>query len=378
MCTSKRTPFQRTVTDSGTGKLEAMLTMPLRMLLLAIARWLNEEQREKIEFLQEQIRVFHELNGGKRLRLNSDQRRRLAAKGKRLGRSVLGELVTIVTPDTILRWHRELIARKYDGSDNRRPGRPRITDEVRALVVRMASENESWGYTRIVGELSKLGNTVSRTSVRRILMEHGIEPAPDRLKHMPWSKFLKAHWEGLAAADLFAIEVWTKRGLIRYMVLFVIDLSIRRVEIAGIRPVPNGDWMGQMARNLVDAIWGFLREKTYLIHDRDPLFTADFREILESGGVESVRLPPKSPNLNAYAERFVLSIKSECLDRMILVGERHLRRAVDEYIEHYHLERTHQGLDNRLIDGVPECSTGRVMRLPRLGGLLNSYYREAA
>ncbi len=136
--------------------------------------------------------------------------------------------------------------------------------------------------------------------------------------------------------------------------------------------------MGQMARNLVDAVSGFLRQKTYLIHDRDPLFTADFREILKSGGVESVRLPPKSPNLNAYAERFVLSIKSECLGRMVLVGERHLRRAIDEYIEHYHLERAHQGLGNNLIDGVPECSTGRVMCLRRLGGLLNSYYREAA
>ncbi len=136
--------------------------MPMRMLLLAIAGWLNQEQREKIEFLQEQIRVFQELHGGKRLRLNNDQRRRLAAKGKRLGRSVLGELVTIVTPDTILRWHRELIARKYDGSDKRRPGRPRITNEIRAIVVTMATDNEGWGYSRIVGELSKLRFNISR------------------------------------------------------------------------------------------------------------------------------------------------------------------------------------------------------------------------
>ena len=355
-----------------------MLTIPMRMLLLAIAGWLNEEQREKIEFLQEQIRVFQELYEGKRLRLNNDQRRRLAAKGKRLGRSVLRELVTIVTPDTILRWHRELVARKYDGSAKRGSGRPRIIDEVRALVVRMATENEGWGYTRIVGELSKLRRTISRSSVRRILMGHGIEPAPERLKHMPWSKFLKAHWDGLAAADFFTIEVWTKVGLIRCMVLFVIDLPTRRVGIAGISPVANGMWMEQIARNLMDQMTGMLRGKTHLIHDRDPLFTKTFREILRSGGVESVRLPPKSPNLNAYAERFVLSIKSECLDRMILVGERHLRRAIDEYMEHYHLERTHQGLGNNLIDGVPECSTGRVMRLPRLGGLLNSYYREVA
>ncbi|MCZ6836479.1 MAG: integrase core domain-containing protein [Planctomycetota bacterium] len=355
-----------------------MLTIPMRMLLLAIAGWLNEGQRGRIEFLQEQVRVLQELQGGKRLRLNDDQRRRLAAKGKRLGRRILRELGTIVTPDTILRWHRELIARKYDGSSNRRPGRPRVTDEVRSLIIKIALENERWDNTRIVGELSKLGHTISRTSVRRILVAQGIEPAPERLKHMPWSKFLKAHWDGLAAADFFAIEVWTKRGLIRYMVFFVIDLSTRRVEIAGIRPVPNGVWMGQMARNLVDADSGFLREKTHLIHDRDPLFTANCREILKSGGVESVRLPPRSPNLNAYAERFVLSIKSECLDRMVFVGERHLRRAIDQYIEHYHFERTHQGLGNKLIEGEPESRDGPVCRRERLGGMLNSYSRVAA
>ena len=363
---------------SGTGKLAFMLMMPMRMLLLAIAGWLNEEQREKIEFLQEQIRVFQELHGTKRLRFNEDQRRRLAVKGKRLGRRVLRELGTMVTPDTILRWHRELVARKYDSSGKRRPGRPRIVDEVRALVVRMASENERWGYTRIVGELAKLRHTVSRSSVMRILKEHGIEPAPERRKHMPWKMFLRAHWEAIAAADFFTIEVWTKVGLVRHLVFFVLDLATRRVEIAGIAPIPDGLWMEQRARNLVDGFAGFLRGMTHLIHDRDPLFTAKFREILKSGGVESVRLPPKSPNLNAYAERFVLSIKSECLGRMVLVGERHLRRAIDEYMEHYHLERTPQGLGNTLIDGVPESAVGEVARRERLGGLLNSYYREVA
>lgn len=355
-----------------------MLTFPMRMLLLAIAGWLNEEQRVRLEFLQEQVRVLQELHAPRQLRFDDDQRRRLAAKGKRLGRRVLKVLGSIVTPDTILRWHRDLIARKYDGSAKRRPGRPRIVDEIRALVIRMAMENERWGYGRIVGELSKLRHTISRSSVRRILKEQGIEPAAERLKHMPWSKFLRAHWEGLAAADFFTTEVWTRSGLTRFSVLFVIHLPSRRVEIAGISPTPNGVWMEQVARNLVDALAGFLRGKTHLIHDRDPLFTKAFREILRSGGVESVRLPPKSPNLNAYAERFVLSIKSECLDRLVLVGERHLRRAIDEFVDHYHLERPHQGIGNELIDGVPECLIGRVGRRKRLGGLLSSYYREAA
>ncbi len=194
----------------------------------------------------------------------------------------------------------------------------------------MATDNERWGDSRLVGELSKLGVVLSRSSVRRILLEHGLEPAPERLKHMPWAKFLRTHWAGLAAADFFTVEVWTKVGLIRHMVLFVIDLPIRRVEIAGISPVPNGPWMEQITRNLADEVAGFLRGKTHLIHDRDPLFTAKFRDVLRNVGVESVRLPPKSPNLNAYAARFVPSITSECLDRLVLIGERHLHHASDE------------------------------------------------
>ena len=355
-----------------------MLNTPLQMFVLMLAGWVNEQHRAVNAYLTEENRVLRELHGKKRLRFTDDQRRRLAAKGKSLGRRGLREFSSIVTPDTILRWHRELIARKYDGSLMRGPGRPAIANEIRALAVRMASENEGWGYTRIVGELSKLGHRVSRSTVRRILKEHGIGPAPERLPHMPWSKFLKAHWAALAAADFFTIEVWTKIGLVRYLVFFVIDLPTRRVEIAGIAPVPNGLWMRQVARNLIDDVGGFLRGKGFLIHDRDPLYTREFRALLSHAGVTSVRLPSRSPNLNAYAERFVLSIKSECLDRMVLIGERHLRKAVGTYVEHYHLERPHQGLGNRPIEGVPKPSAGVVLRRERLGGILSHYYRNAA
>jgi transposase InsO family protein len=251
-------------------------------------------------------------------------------------------------------------------------------DAIRALAARMAIENERWGYTRIVGELAKLGHTVSRSTVRRILKERGIDPAPERSKRMPWRTFLKAHWEAIAAADFFTVEVLSRVGLIRYIVFFVIDLSTRKVEIAGIAPIPDGLWMQQVARTLIDDFSGFLRGKRFLIHDRDPLYTSEFRELLQKGGVASVRIPPRSPNLNAYAERFVLSIKSECLNRLVILGERHLRRAIGEYMEHYHVERTHQGLGNRLIDGVPEPGSGRIIRRERLGGLLNHYSREAA
>jgi transposase InsO family protein len=321
-----------------------MSNTPVQMLSVMLARWVNEQHRAVNAYLREENRVLRELHGKKRLRFTDDQRRRLAAKGKPLGRRVLREFEPIVTSDTILRWHRELIARKYDGSAMRGLGRPPIAEKVRSLAVRMAAENESWGYTRIVGELSKVGYTVSRSTVRRILKEHGLGPAPERLSHMPWAKFLKAHWDTIAAADFFTVEVWTSVGLVRYLVFSVIDLSTRRVDIAGIAPVPNGLWMRQAARNLVDEFSGFLSGKRFLIHDRDPLFTRGFRELLGWAGITPVRLPPKSPNPNAYAERFVLSIKSECLGRMVMLGERHLRRTIESYVEHYHVERCTKGL----------------------------------
>jgi putative transposase len=184
----------------------------------------------------------------------------------------------------------------------------------------------------------------------------------------------------IAATDFFSVEVITRSGLIRYFVLFVIDIKSRRVKVAGILPRPNGEWMSQIARNLTDCEDGFLKEARYLIHDRDPLFTRAFREILRSSDVETVKLPARSPNLNSYAERFVRSIKSECLAQIIPLGERHLRHAVQEYTEHYHVERNHQGLDNRLIEkpqGVVDMDSA-VVRNERLGGVLNYYERRAA
>jgi putative transposase len=184
----------------------------------------------------------------------------------------------------------------------------------------------------------------------------------------------------IAATDFFSVEVITRSGLIRYFVLFVIDLETRRVEMAGILPRPDGEWMRQIARNLTDCEEGFPNGSRHLIHDRDPLFTTSFRAILKSSGIETVKLLARSPNLNAYAERFVRSIKSECLSQIIPLGERHLRRAVNEYTEHYHLERNHQGLGNRLIEkpqGVIDMNSA-VVRHERLGGVLNYYERRAA
>ncbi len=353
---------------------------PLRFMLIGLAGWVNEQQCLVIDYLQEENRVLRDQLGNKRLRLSDEQRRRLAVKAKKLGRKVLSEVASLVTPDTLLAWHRKLIARKYEGSPRRGPGRPRVMEQIRRLVVRLAQENSTWGYTRIRGVLANLGHQVGRSTIARTLKAHGLEPAPERRRKTSWQQFLQAHWEVLAAADFFTVEVWTGRGLVRLVVLFVIELSTRRVEIAGICTQPDGAWLTQVARNLTDVEDGFLVGKKFLIHDRDPLFTMEFRETLAAAGVEIVRLPARSPNLNAYAERFVRTIKESCLERMILFGERSLRRAIQEFIAHYHRERNHQGLDNRLIfPGPADTDPGAPIECrQRLGGMLNYYYRQAA
>jgi putative transposase len=353
---------------------------PCRFVLIAIAGWMNQRQLQIIDYLREENRVLREQLGGRRLRLNDGQRRRLAAKAKGLGRRVLAEVATIVTPETLLTWHRKLIALKYDGSGQRGPGRPRTAQATEALVLRMADENRDWGYRRIQGALSNLGHQIARSTIAEILERHGVEPAPERSRKTTWKEFLSRHWELIVATDFFTVEVWTRRGLQRFTVLFLIELSTRKVELGGIAPAANGLWMSQIGRNLTDPVDGILAGKRYLIHDRDPLFTAEFLKMLRDSGVESVKLPPRSPNLNAYAERFVRSIKESYLDRLILFGESSLRRAVHEFLAHYHGERNHQGLGNRLItpDAHLAASAGPVRRRDRLGGMLNYYYREAA
>ena len=236
------------------------------------------------------------------------------------------------------------------------------------------------GYRRILGALSNLGYQIARGAIANILKKHGIEPAPERERKTTWKEFLRRHWSVITAADFFTVEVWTHLGLQRYVVLFFIELSTRKVEIAGIVRNPNALCMRQIGRNLTDAVDGILNGKRYLIHDRDPLFTAEFLSMLSETGVKSVKLPPRSPNLNAYVERFVRSIKESCLDKMILFDEGSLKRAVHEFVAHYLTERNHQGLENRLImpDHQHLENRGAVQRRERLGGLLNYYHRAAA
>jgi transposase InsO family protein len=335
---------------------------PWNLLLLALAAWINREQQAAIEYLQAENRVLRELMGKRRLLLNNHQRRRLAIKGQSLGRKLLGQFGTLFTPDTILRWHRQLVAEKWNYTERRKTfGRPATEQVVVDLVVKLATENPRWGYDSIVGRLANLGHEISANTVKNILKRHGIEPAPDRSQQPRWKEFIAAHLPAIAATDFFSVEAWTQGGLVTFFVLFVIDLASRRVKIAGITTSPNDPWMKQVARNLTDHVDGFLIGKKYLIMDRDGKFTPAFQAVLKEAGVEPLLLPPKSPNLNAYAERFVRSIKDECLDRMIFFGERMLRETIHSYLEHYHAERNHQGIDNQLIDPVDDigCQSAR-------------------
>jgi len=191
---------------------------------------------------------------------------------------------------------------------------------ITELIVRMALENPRWGYTRIQGALYNLGHEVGRGTIANVLKRQGIGPAPERGGRTPWSVFLKAHWRSIVAADFFTTEVWSWRGLVTYYVLFIIELSRRMVHIAGITTQPNESWMMQVARNLTEQFGGCLASKAHLIVDRDTKYTAQFRRLIAESRTAVIRLPPRSPNLNAYAERFVRSIKEECPDRMTSWG----------------------------------------------------------
>jgi putative transposase len=316
------------------------------------------------------------------MRLTDGERKALADIGQKLGKQALKEVATIVKPATILAWHRKLVAQKFDGSSQRKTaGRPMIDPDLEALIVRMAQENRSWGYKRIVGALANLGLTVSAQTVGNILKRHGIPPAPERKTTTTWKEFIRTHMDVLVATDFFTAEVWTLGGLVTYYVLFFLHLGSRRVHIAGVTPHPNEAWMVQVARNVTMEEWGFLAPGQYLIHDRDTKFCAAFQHIIDDAGVERVVLPPRSPNLNAYAERWVRSVKEECLARLILFGEASLRHALTQYVAHFHHERNHQGKGNALLFPLvsPDAERGGPIQCrERLGGLLKYYTCEAA
>ena len=318
-----------------------------------------------------------EVNKGRCVR-QCDRGQSEGVEVQRKGRSLLGKVATIVTPDTILRWHRQLIAHKWT-YESKRPGRPGVMKEIETLVVRMAKENPTWGYRRIQGALKNLDHTVAHNTVKNILKPNGVEPAPNR--KTTWSQFIKSHWDTLAAADFFTVEVWSWRGLVTFYVFFVIELKSRRVQIVGSTHSPNRIFMRQAALDLTALDDSFLKGHTHLIIDGDTKYTDEFVELLRDGGVEAVKIPARAPNCNPYAERFVRSIKEECIDRLIFFGSRSLHRVLSDYASHHLHERPHQGIGNRLIDPEPTASNPRsdvVLNRSRLGGLLSFYIHAVA
>ena len=357
--------------------------MDLARMLAYVAGTVDQELLLRNEYLAAENRILKTRLKG-RLMLSDTERATLGEIGRRLGRKLLGEVANVAQPDTILAWYRKHVARKFDGSKERRtPGRPRLDRAIEELTVRMAQENRDWGYDKIVGALANLGYEVSDQTVGNILRRHGIPPAPERKRTTTWAEFIRAHLAVLAGTDFFTVEVLTLWGLVTYYVLFFIHLESRKVNIAGVTVHPNEEWMKQMARNATMEGWGTLRDCRYLLHDRDTKYTQSFRAIINSGQVKTLALPAHSPNLNAYAERWVRSVKEECLSKLILFGERSLRRALSEYVAHYHAERNHQGKSNILLfplfPRVTEMRReGPVQCRERLGGLLRYYHQEAA
>ena len=296
------------------------------MLLLVLTGWLERREREAIAYLIEENRLLRRQLGGRRLALTDDDRRRLAVRAYRLGRRMLREIATIVTPDTLLRWHRQLVAREVDVRDAR--GRVGA-----ACSPRFGGWSCGWpgrirrGATRgskAPSRMSAIASVARRSpgSSKRA----GVPPVPER--PTSWQTFLRAHWGAIAGADFFTTEVWTWRGLVTFYTVFVIDLASRRVQIVGSTPYPDDRFMQQVVRTLTAAEDGLLVQHRVLICDRDTKWSAPVRARLGEAGIRVVQTPYQAPNANAYAERFVRSIKEECLNRVIPFGERHLRRTI--------------------------------------------------
>jgi putative transposase len=350
-----------------------------KQLLTYMTGSVDQELLCRNEYLAAENRTLRtQLRG--RVRLTDGGRKALAEIGKRLGKQALAEVATSVTPDTLLAWHRKLIAQKFDGAQQRKAlGRPKIDQELEALVVRMAQENPRRGDDRIAGALKHLGCTLSDQTVGNILKRHGIPSSPERTNTTTRKELIRTHMDVLVATDFFTTEVWTCCGLVTYYVLFFLRMGTREVHVAGLTPHPDTRWMRQIARHVTMADWGFLTPGQSLIHDRDGKFSLAFQQAIDVAGVQRVSLPPRSPNLNAYAERWVRSVKEEALSRLMLFGERALRHALTEYVAHSHQERRHQGSAVLIPSPSERVEHGGSIRCrERLGGLLKYYDHEAA
>jgi putative transposase len=354
------------------------LLEPLWLFLIAYS---EKQLAQMIEFIREENRVLRS-KLSKRITLSAREKNRLIKYGSILGPAI-NSLITVVSPRTFSRWKKERKGPAKAGKPRRKPGRPRTEAEIRDLILRLARENGG-GFPKIMGELKKLGvNSVCRSTVVNILKEAGFDPGPKRGKGS-WSEFLKRHHETLWASDFLSVKSLTTKGFVDLFILYFIHPGSRRVIVSGITTNPDSAWMKQQARNVTGDIHdlGFPTPEILII-DCDTKYTWEFDAIFESEGTEVRRVGPRAPNLNAYAERFVQTLRTECLDFFVVLGEKHMRHIISEFMAYYHDERPHQNWGN-----VPPCRQSEeilpfvkeqpVQCTERLGGLLKHYWQKAA
>jgi putative transposase len=349
--------------------------------LIQIGRLSDQEKELEILVLRKQLAML-ERQLDKPVRLSRAERLTLAVIGAKLktvsGRSVkqLRDVIRIVQPETMLRWHRELVRRKWTQQTKNIGGRPRTQREIERLVVRFACENVDWGYGKIQGELLKLAIDISEETIANILERHGIPPAPERGTSPSWRHLMTHYKDQLLACDFFTVETLFLQTI---YVFFFIEVGTRRVHFAGCTTHPNGTWVTQQARQMVWALEERDPEIRFLIRDNDTKFTRAFDTVFRSEGIDIIRIPYRAPNANAFAERWVRTVRDECLNKLLIINQAHLRRVMREFVTYHNSARPHQGLDQQIpVSPSAPVTSGPVRCRNVLGGIIHDYYRDAA
>ncbi len=338
--------------------------------------------QNQIDYLLEKVDILLEIateqNDGKQPEFSETQKKRLAQRGKKLNEFLLGQIERGFSPGTIHSWFRELIAAKYDSShtpDQKKRGRKPLSQEIVQKVLYFQERNPDWGYERIASLMRNFGYSISASTVKKILDDHGIVPDPERRIKGDWERFINTQRDLIAATDGMAVELQTPGGLSRRYVYFFEDIATREVRCGGIAQDPDSDFTTQIARNMCDMWDGFLLGKKYLIHDNDPVFNKRFDRVFESIGIEVKRTLPYHPDMNAYMEAFIKSARTECFDKLIITNDAQLRYVVRSYLEFYNHYRPHRALGGRFIFPLSQEPDGEISEFSFLGGLLHGYKR---
>ena len=340
-------------------------------LLSLLGKMTQENLNHQIEYLKVENEILRK-RVGRSIRPTPIERRRLVKFGTPLGKD-LKHIITVVKYETFLLWARSYKRNKDPEKINKR-GRPKTLEEIRKLVIRLAIEN-TWGYVRILGELNKLGvKHLSKTNVKNILKENDIDPIPQRAQDS-WNSFIKRHFQTLWACDFFTKQVLTTLGPRLFFVLFFINIKTRRVYVAGSTRFPNQEWVNKQSKNILPFLGSNKNDKSLLIRDRDKKFSNEFDELFKDSGFSVQKTAFMSPNMNAYAESWVGTIKRECLNHFIVFGERHLRYLISEYVAHYNTTRPHSSMGNMPLESRLTKNTGEIKCRSKLGGIIKDYYR---